>query len=96
MAKWANDLVMDAALDKIATGTNLLVCTGQPTDRANALALALANQSLSGAFTKADGATVTLRPLALPSLLLTNQTLQSPRPVRQLTSLSSMGRSCCT
>lgn len=57
MSKWANDLVMDAALDKIATGTNLLVCTGQPTDRANALSIALANQSLSGAFTKADGDT---------------------------------------
>lgn len=55
MGKWANDLVMDAALDKIATATNLIVCTSQPADRAAALAAALANKSLSGAFTKADG-----------------------------------------
>ena len=55
MAKYANPLVMDAALDKIATATNLLVCSSQPTDRATALAAALANQSLSGAFTKANG-----------------------------------------
>lgn len=55
MAKYANPLVMDAALDKIATATNLVVCTSQPTDRATALASALANQSLSGAFTKANG-----------------------------------------
>ncbi len=55
MAKYANPLVMDAALDKIATATNLIVCTSQPADRAAALAAALANQSLSGAFTKANG-----------------------------------------
>lgn len=55
MAKYANPLVMDAALDKIATATNLLVCSSQPTDRTTALAAALANQSLSGAFTKANG-----------------------------------------
>ena len=57
MAKYANPLVMDAALDKIATATNLLVCSSQPTDRATALSSALANQSLSGAFTKANGNT---------------------------------------
>lgn len=56
MAKWANSSVMDAALDKVATGTNILVCTSQPADRASALAAALANQSISGsAFTKANG-----------------------------------------
>ena len=55
MAKWANDLVMDAALDKIATATQLLVCTAQPSDRATALSTAVATQTLPGAFTKADG-----------------------------------------
>ena len=55
MAKWANDLVMDAALDKIATATQLLVCTAQPSDRATALSTAVATQALTGAFTKADG-----------------------------------------
>lgn len=57
MAKWANDLVMDAALDKIATATQLLVCTAQPSDRATALSTAVATQALTGAFTKADGNT---------------------------------------
>lgn len=55
MAKWANDLVMDAALDKIATATQLLVCTAQPSDRATALSTAVATQTLTGAFTKANG-----------------------------------------
>lgn len=58
MAKWANDLVMDAALDKVATANQLIVCTAQPTDRANALSTALASTALTGgSFTKADGNT---------------------------------------
>ncbi len=58
MAKWANDLVMDAALDKISTGTRIDVCSGAsaPADRAAAIAASLATATLSGAsFTKADG-----------------------------------------
>lgn len=55
MAKWANSLVMDAALDEIATATQLIVCTAQPSDRAAALSTAVATQALTGAFTKADG-----------------------------------------
>lgn len=55
MAKWANDSVLDAYLDKVATGTQILVTTTQPTTRANALSAALATASLaSGDFTKAD------------------------------------------
>lgn len=58
MPKWANDAVMDAALDVTATGTRLFVCTGQPTDYANAVSLALATHVLtSGDFTKANGDT---------------------------------------
>lgn len=37
MAKWANDDVMDAALDKIATGTILTVCSAQPANRTEAV-----------------------------------------------------------
>lgn len=56
MAKWANSLVMDAALDKIATSTQLLVCTSQPTDRATALSTSVASATLTGAsFTKSAG-----------------------------------------
>lgn len=36
MAKWANDNVMDAALDYIATADRLFVCKDQPTDYADA------------------------------------------------------------
>lgn len=57
MAKWANDLVMDAALDYVATATQLLVCTSQPADRAAAIAAAVATTNLTAAFTKADGDT---------------------------------------
>lgn len=58
--KWANDSVMDAALDKIATATALRVCSGtsSPTTRAAAVSATLATTALtSGDFTKADGAT---------------------------------------
>ena len=55
MAKWASDLVLDAYLDKVATATQILVTTTQPTTRANALSASLASASLTGAdFTKAD------------------------------------------
>ena len=37
MAKFANDSVMDAALDLVATGTILTVCTTQPTTRTQAI-----------------------------------------------------------
>lgn len=36
MAKWANDLVMDAALDYIADSDRLCVCSAQPTTYAEA------------------------------------------------------------
>ena len=36
MAKWANDKVMDAALDYIATADRLFVCKDQPSDYADA------------------------------------------------------------
>lgn len=56
MAKWANDSVMDAALNVVAGATTLLVCNAQPADRAAALAAALADVSVdSGDFTIADG-----------------------------------------
>lgn len=56
MAKFANTSVLDALLDKVATGTQLIVCTTQPADRAAALATALASTSLAGGdFTKAAG-----------------------------------------
>lgn len=57
MAKFANDSVMDAALDKIATGTIMTACSAQPTTRAEAVTTyALADVSLSsGDFTKANG-----------------------------------------
>lgn len=56
MAKWANDSVLDALLDKVATSNQLLVTSTQPTTRANALSAALASTSVtSGDFAKADG-----------------------------------------
>lgn len=56
MAKFANDSVLDALLDKIATGTQLLVTTTQPADRAAALAASLSSATLtSGSYAKSDG-----------------------------------------
>ncbi|ACL71491.1 hypothetical protein Tgr7_0393 [Thioalkalivibrio sulfidiphilus HL-EbGr7] len=56
MARFANDYVLDGTLDRAAEATQLLVCVGQPIDRAAALASALASESLTGAdFTKATG-----------------------------------------
>ena len=59
MAKWANDSVMDAALDKVATGTILTVCSAQPTTRTEAVTTyKLADVVVdSGDFTKANGDT---------------------------------------
>jgi len=37
MAKYVNDIVMDAALAKIATGNILTVCSQQPTNRTEAV-----------------------------------------------------------
>lgn len=56
MAKWSNDSVLDALLDKIATATQLIVTSSQPADRAAALAAALASVTVdSGDFAKANG-----------------------------------------
>lgn len=56
MAKWANDLMMDAALDYVAGATVMLACSSQPADRAAALAAALADVAMAGGdFTKANG-----------------------------------------
>lgn len=56
--KWANDAVMDAACNKVATATMLRVCSGtdNPADRAAAVTATLASVSLSsGDFAVADG-----------------------------------------
>ena len=37
MARWANDLVMDAALDYIEDTEDICICEGQPTTSAEAL-----------------------------------------------------------
>lgn len=57
MAKFANDLVMDAALDYIATGTIMTACSAQPTNRTEAVTTyALADVTLAGGdYTKANG-----------------------------------------
>lgn len=59
MAKYVEDAVLDAALDKIATGTILTVCSAQPTTRAEAVTTyKLADVVIdSGDFTKANGDT---------------------------------------
>lgn len=56
MAKWANTSVLDALLDKVATGNQIIVTTSQPADRTAALAASLASTTLTpGDFTKAAG-----------------------------------------
>lgn len=56
MAKWSNDSVLDAALDKVATSNQLIITNTQPADRAAALAAALASVSVSsGDFSKGNG-----------------------------------------
>jgi hypothetical protein len=59
MAKWINDSVLDAALDKIASGTILTVCNAQPTTRAEAVTTyKLADVVIdAGDFTKSNGDT---------------------------------------
>lgn len=62
MAKWANDAVMDAALEEVAGATTLLVTSSQPADRAAALAAALADIAMTpgsgnGDYTLANGDT---------------------------------------
>lgn len=63
MGKSANDSVMDAALDKIATGTIMTVCSAEPTTRTEAVTTyALADVTLTagdgnGDFTIANGDT---------------------------------------
>ena len=58
MAKWANDLVMDAALDYIAASTRQTALSGQPANFAGIAAVLLASITIdSGDFTKANGDT---------------------------------------
>lgn len=58
MAKWANDDVMDAALDVIATATRMDICSAQPANFAGIAAVALADVTLdSSDFTLANGDT---------------------------------------
>jgi len=59
MAKAANDIVMDGALDIIATATRQIACSAQPTTYTEANSTyALADVTLSGGdFTKANGDT---------------------------------------
>ena len=56
MAKWLNDLILDAGLDDIALGTIMTVCSAQPTSRTEATSTyTLADVAMSaGDFTKAD------------------------------------------
>lgn len=47
MAKWANDSVMDAALDLVATATRMVVTSAQPANFAGIAAVALADVTLT-------------------------------------------------
>ena len=57
MAKFVNDLAMDALLDYISAGNIMTVCSAQPTNRAEAVGtFALADVALAGGdYTKANG-----------------------------------------
>lgn len=57
MPKWTNDIVLDALLDKVATGTILTVCSAQPTNRTEAVTTyKLADVVIDAAdFAKSDG-----------------------------------------
>lgn len=59
MAKFIADSVLDTALDKVATGTILTVCSAQPTTRTEAVTTyKLADVVVdSGDYTKANGDT---------------------------------------
>lgn len=56
MAKKANDLVMEAALDYVSTNANeCYICTAEPTDRANAISLSLIAAATPSYSAAADG-----------------------------------------
>jgi hypothetical protein len=57
MAKFASDAVLDALLDKVATGTILTVCSAEPADRTEAVStFKLADVTVDGGdFSKAAG-----------------------------------------
>ena len=58
MAKWANDLMMDASLDYVAGSVRMVACSAQPANYAGIAAVALADVTLAGGdFTKANGDT---------------------------------------
>lgn len=62
MAKWANDSMMDASLAYVATGTRLVVTSGQPANFAGIAAVALADVTMTagngnGDYTIANGDT---------------------------------------
>lgn len=59
MAKFATDAVLDALLDKVATGTILTVCSAQPTTRTEAVTTYKLADIVtdSGDFAKANGDT---------------------------------------
>ncbi|HTF86292.1 MAG TPA: hypothetical protein VL987_17035 [Cellvibrio sp.] len=62
MAKAIPDAVLDVLLDEIATGTRMVVCSGQPANFAGIAAVALADVTLTagdgnGDFTIANGDT---------------------------------------
>lgn len=58
MAKWANDLMMDASLDYVAGSTVQVACSAQPADFAGIAAVALADVAMAGGdFTKGNGDT---------------------------------------
>lgn len=56
MAKFTDDSVLDAALDKIATATRQTLCSAQPANFAGIAAVMLADNVVdAGDFTKANG-----------------------------------------
>ena len=58
MAKWANDLMMDASLDYVAGSGRMVACSAQPANYAGIAAVALADVTLAGGdFTKGNGDT---------------------------------------
>lgn len=58
MAKWANDLMMDASLDYVAGSVRMVACSAQPANYAGIAAVALADVTLAGGdFAKANGDT---------------------------------------
>lgn len=59
MAKFATTTLLDASLDMTATSVEMYLCSSQPTDRASAIAAALAPATVMAPadFVKAAGAT---------------------------------------